>query len=263
MSKKTVTPATHTAPDSRSPQEARLRIDELEDWLKSTLHSKLRNYLQEASSDYLYSAEVISAINGWERQLNPYSDCLLAFASELKSAARTLGGSREKLYASFNSRSGAMAGLRLSAEGLDRASLQLNAAAVNLSQVVARTIYEKVRVPVPPFAGVLQWMHRLELLTNVEALFKMQIKETEVRPLLANKLLPLHSRATTARETVTEIQREYLESYWNELRDHALTHYVKDRKVDKMLDELSGRHAAAMPPPGQQMIQDEAVLLSA
>ncbi|HXA13835.1 MAG TPA: hypothetical protein VNW23_01800, partial [Opitutaceae bacterium] len=76
MSKKTVTPAMRTVLDSRSPQEVRLRIDELEDWLKSTLHTKLRNYLQEASSDYLYSSEVLSAINGWERQLNPYGDCL-------------------------------------------------------------------------------------------------------------------------------------------------------------------------------------------
>jgi hypothetical protein len=224
------------------------KIDALEDSLKSTLQDKLRNYLQESSHDYRYSAKVISAINAWEQGINPYGDCLLTFGYELKKAARALGGSKKNLYASFDPRSEIMAKLRLSAEGLDRASLQLDAAAKNISRGIAGTIYAKVHVPAPPFAGLLQWMERLALLSNFDALVEMQAKETEVRPLLANKLLLLHSSATTAREAVTEVQRDYCQNYWDELRQYALANYVKDREVNEVLDDLAARYTSTSQP---------------
>ncbi len=142
-----------------------------------------------------------------------------------------------------------MAGLRRAAEErLDRASLQLDAAAKHLGQGIAGTIYDhdEVRVLAPPFAGLMQWMERLALLSNFDALVEMQAKETEVRPLLANKLLLLHSCATTAREAVAEAQEDYFENYWEDLRLHALTHYVVDREVDEVLDELTERYLGAM-----------------
>jgi hypothetical protein len=235
------------------------KIDALEDWLKSALHARLRGYLQESSRDYSYSAVVLPAINAWEQEVNPYGGYLLAFACELKNAVRALAGGKDNLYASFNPRVKTVAGLRLSAEGLDRASLQLDAAARHLNRVVAGTIYAKVRVLAPPFAGLVQWMERLALLSNVDALVEMQGKELEVRPLLANKLLFLRSCATTARETVDEVQRDYLESYWDDLRQYALTNYVKECEVDAVLDEISGRYAAADKP----VLEDDPALLYA
>ena len=220
------------------------KIDALEDSLKSTLQAKLRNYLQESSHEYRYGAKVNSAINVWEQGVKPYGDCLLAFGYELKTAARALGGSKKNLYASFDSRAKDMAALRLSAENLDRASLHLDAASKNLSHGITGTIYEKVCVLAPPFAGSVQWMERLALLSNFDALVEMQTKEIEVRSLLANKLLVLHSCATTVRETVAEIQREYCENYWNDLRRHALTNYVEDREVNEVLDELAARYTS-------------------
>jgi hypothetical protein len=213
------------------------RIDALEDAVKSTLHAKLREYLQGASHDYRFSGEVLSAITAWEQEVNPYGDCLLAFTRELKSAARALVGPRINLYASFNPRAEAVSGLRHSAESVDHASLRLDAAAKNLRQAITGTIYEKVRVLAPPIAGLVQWMERLGLLSNVDALVEMQARDIDVRPLLANKLLVLHSCATTARETVGEIQRDFFKNYWDDLRGYALTNYVKDRPVDEVLEE--------------------------
>jgi len=102
-------------------------------------------------------------------------------------------------------------------------------------------------------------MERLALLTNVDALVEIQSKEMDMRHLLANKLLVLHSCATTARETVGEIQREYFNNHWDDLRQYALTHYVKDRQVDEVLDELAARYVTA----GQQVMRDEPALLFA
>ncbi len=235
------------------------KIDVLEDRLKSTLHDKLCDYLREASYDYRYSTQVISAINVWEQGVNPYGECLLNFAYELRNAAWTLGGSKEKLHASFDPGVKDMSALRLAAEGLDRASLHLNAAANHLSRGIARTIYEKVRVPAPPFAGLVQWMERLALLSNVEALVEMQAREMDARPLLANKMLLLHSSATTARETVAEIQRDYCENYWDDLRRYALANYVKDREINEVLDDLTSRYSST----NQQVRQDEPALLFA
>jgi hypothetical protein len=248
------------APRKEVPLKDRLaRIDVLEDRLKSTLHAKLCDYLREASYDYRYSTQVISAINAWEQGVNPYGDCLLTFAYELRNAARTLGGPKENLYTLFNPRAKAMSVLHLAAEGLDRASLRLDAAANHLNHGIARTIYEKVRVAPPPFAGMAQWMERLALLPNVEALVAMQAREMEVRPLIANKLLLLHSSATTARETVADVQRDYCENYWDDLRRYALANYVKDREVNEVLDDLTSRYSST----NQQDRPDETAVLYA
>jgi hypothetical protein len=235
------------------------RIDAIGDAVKSALHAKLRNHLQESSADYRFSTKVLSAISAWEKEVNPYSESLQAFVCEFKNATRALVGSKTNLYASFNPRSEAMSGLRLSAEGVDRASLHLDAAAKHLRNVIAGTMYEKVRVLAPPIAGLVQWLERLALLSNVDALVQIQAKEIDMRPLLANKLLVLHSCATTARETVGDVQRDYLTNYWDNLRQHALTNYVKDRAVDEVLDELNTRYVA----PGQQVVRDEPALLFA
>ena len=235
------------------------RIDALEDSLKSTLHDKLRDHLQGSSPDYRFGAEVLSAISAWEREVNPYGDCLLAFTHELKSAARALVGPRINLYASFNPRAEAVSELRHSAEGVDHASLRLDAAAKNLRQAIAGTIYEKVRVLTPPIAGLVQWMERLALLSNVDALVEMQARDIDLRPLLSNKLLILHACATTARETVAEVQRDHLKNYWDSLRQQALANYVEDRTVDQVLDELTARYVAA----NQQVVRDMPALLFA
>jgi hypothetical protein len=245
-------------PRTEAPLKDRLaKIDVLEDRLKSTLHAKLCDYLREASYDYRYSTQVISAINAWEQGVNPYGDCLLTFAYELRNAARTIGGSKEKLYASFDPGAKAMSVLYLAAGGLDRAALRLDAANNHLIHGIARTIYEKVRVPAPPFAGMVQWMERLALLSNVETLVAMQAREMEVRPLIANKLLLLHSCATTARETVAEVQRDYCENYWDDLRRYALANYVTNREVNEVLDDITSRYSST----NQQVAPDEPTLL--
>jgi hypothetical protein len=235
------------------------RIDAVEDSLKSTLHDKLRDQLQGASPDYRFGAEVLSAITAWEREVKPYADCLLAFTHELKSSARALVGPRINLYSSFNPQAEAVSGLRHCAEGVDHASLRLDAAAKSLRLAITGTIYEKVRVLAPPIAGLAQWMERLALLSNVDALVEMQAREIDLRPLLANKLLVLHACATTARETVGEVQRDYLKNYWDSLRQYALTNYVEDRTVDEVLDELTARYVAA----NQQVVRDVPALLFA
>jgi hypothetical protein len=235
------------------------RIDALEDSLKSTLHAKLRDHLQGASPDYRFGSDVFSAITAWEREVNPYGDCLLAFTRELKCAARALVGPRINLYASFDPQAEAVSELRHFAEGVDHASLRLDAAAKNLRQAIAGTIYEKVRVLAPPIAGLVQWMERLGLLSNVDALVEMQARDIDLRPLLANKLLVLHACATTARETVGEVQRDYLKNYWDNLRQSALANYVEDRTVDEVLDELTARYVTA----SQQVVRDAPALLFA
>jgi hypothetical protein len=58
---------------------------------------------------------------------------------------------------------------------------------------------------------------------------------------------------------VGEIQREYFQSYWDNLRQYAYTNYVEDRAVDEVLDELAARYVSA----GQQVMRDEPALLFA
>jgi hypothetical protein len=239
--------------------KARLaRIDDLADWVKAALQTRLHDYLQQASHDYCYSAKVLQAINTWEQGIKPYGDRLLAFAHELKNVLHGLGAGGNS-YASFDPCTVAAARLRLSAEDLDRASLQLDDAAKNLGRATAGTLYANVRLLPPSLTGLVQWVDRLGLLSTAGALVEIQAKETEVRQLLADKLRLLHSFATAARKTVATEQRNYFEGYWNELRHHALTNYVRDHEVDEVLDEITGRYV----PADQQIMPEEPVLLYA
>ncbi|HZP59171.1 MAG TPA: hypothetical protein VFB27_02525 [Opitutaceae bacterium] len=236
----------------------RAKIDTLEHWLKSTLQTKLHYFLWEESPDYRYSTEVVSAIDAWERQVDPYGEQLLAFARELKNTAAAIGGPKQNSRAAFDARAAAMAELRLAAGRLDTASGKLEAAARALSQAIAGTIYAKVRVLVPPFADMTQWVDNLGPLSDAEAFATVQSEEAEVRSLLGKKLSPLHAKAEAARETVAEASRNYFENYWSQLREHALTYYVEDRDVDEVLNELTHRHVAATRQRGQQLISEKA-----
>ncbi|HTQ32232.1 MAG TPA: hypothetical protein VMI53_13555 [Opitutaceae bacterium] len=244
--------------DNESSLEGRrAKIDTLEHWLKSTLQTKLHYYLWEESPDYRYSAEVVAAIDAWERQVDPYGEYLQAFARELKNTAAAIGGPKQNSRAAFDARAAAMAELRLAAGKLDTASAKLEAAARALSQAVMGTIYDKVRVLVSPFADMTQWVDNLAPLSDAEAFATTQSEEADVRSLLAKKLSPLHARAEAARGTVAEAARNYFENYWKQLREHALTYYVEDRQVDEVLDELTERHVAATRQRGQQLMEDK------
>jgi hypothetical protein len=247
-----------------SQQERLARIDALQDRLQSMLYVKLRDYLREESVEYRHDVKVLSAITAWEKEISPYGDRLEAFAAELKNASRALAASKN-LYAAFDFRASAMAPLlRLAAEA-DSAVEQLNAAAHNLGQVIAETIYnhEKVRVSAPPFTGLVQWVKDLASRLNIEALVDLQARETEVRTLLANQLLPLRSQATLAREAVADAQQDYFYNYWDDLRAHALTNYVKDRDANSVLQELTARYLSPAAQNERSLSLDEPALLFA
>src|SRR5579871_2877506 len=87
----------------KSTQKNRLvRIDSLENRVKSTLDAKLREYLQASSHEFRHGLAVLAAIGAWEKEINPYCDSLLAFADELKSTGRALAASKDTLYLPFD-----------------------------------------------------------------------------------------------------------------------------------------------------------------
>ncbi len=100
-----------------------------------------------------------------------------------------------------------------------------------------------------------QWVDRLTPLSDEELFATTQAMEADVRALLAKKLAPLHARAEAARETVADAGRHYFEQYWDQLRTHALSYYVKDRELDEVLDELTQRYVVATAQRGQQILQ--------
>ncbi|HWZ94166.1 MAG TPA: hypothetical protein VNW30_03145 [Opitutaceae bacterium] len=255
-SRKTYEHSMRTVLDTESSLQNRLsKINPLGDWLKTALPAKLDDYLCKASNDYSFGAHVLSVINGWEQGINPYSDHLLAFARELKNSARVIGGAKENPQTMFSLRTSALAGLRLAAAGVDHAAWQLDLAADKLRLTTVNTLYNKVSLVAAPVNRVAEWVDHLVPLSNAESLDKMQSTEAKVRAMLADKLLALHTQAATAREIVNEAKRNYLQNHWSQLRDHALIHYVKDRDVDEVLDELAEHHVAATWQRSQQLLQ--------
>ena len=60
-------------------------------------------------------------------------------------------------------------------------------------------------------------------------------------------------------ETVADVQRDYCENYWDDLRRYALANYVKDREVNEVLDDLTSRYSST----NQQDRPDETAVLYA
>jgi hypothetical protein len=149
----------------------------------------------------------------------------------------------------------AFAQLRSTALTADKSAANLQMAAHNLTQLAANTIYQEVRLAPPPFAELVSWVDQLALMAETEAMPSAQSMETEVRALVADQLGSLHGSAKVAREAVATVENHYLETYWNLLREYALAHYVQERDVDEVLNELTERYVVGSLQRKQQYME--------
>jgi hypothetical protein len=170
------------------------------------------------------------------------------------SFAGAAGGAR----AAFSDRAQAFAELRMGADSLDRTAVQLDALTRTMVMYAANSPYKDVHLADLPIKGVVNWVDQLALQHDRDALPAAQEMEADARSVVAKRLSEFHATAAAALDMLAAIETQELESYWEVLKAHALAHYVQERDVDEVLNELNERYVVATIERRQRVIESQA-----
>jgi hypothetical protein len=247
-----------TVLDTEGAIEARLgKLEAIENWLKAAIRERLRDYLRQVSENYRRSGKIAEAIKSWDRLIEHYGEQLLALARNIKNVAVSFAGAQGGVRSAFGERAQAFAELRVGADSLDRTALQLESLTRSMAMIAANSAYKDVQLAELPIKGVVGWVDNLALQHDRDALPAAQELEADSRNVVAKKLTNYHASAAAALEALVGIENQELESYWEVLRAHALAHYVQERDVDEVLNELNERYVVANIERRQRVIESQ------
>jgi uncharacterized protein YukE len=247
-----------TVLDTEGAIEARLgKLEAIENWLKAAIRERLRDYLRQVSENYRRSGKIAEAIKSWDRLIEHYGEQLLALARNIKNVAVSFAGAQGGVRSAFGDRAQAFAELRMGADSLDRTALQLESLTRSMAMIAANSAYKDVQLAELPIKGIVGWVDNLALQHDRDALPAAQEMEADARNVVAKKLTNYHASAASALEALVGIENQELESYWEVLRAHALAHYVQERDVDEVLNELNERYVVANIERRQRAIESQ------
>jgi hypothetical protein len=247
-----------TVLDTEAAIEGRLgKLEAIENWLKSAIRERLRDYLKQVSENYRRSTKIAEAVRAWDRLIENYGEQLLALARNVKNVSVTFSGGGSARSA-FGDRAQAFAELRMGGDSLDRTAVQLESLSRTMGMYAANSSYKDVKLPELPIKGVVNWVDNLALQHDRDALPAAQEMENDARTIVSKKLTEFHQGAADALEALVQIDNQELESYWEVLRAHALAHYVQERDVDEVLSELNERYVVANIERRQRVIENQA-----
>jgi hypothetical protein len=232
--------------DTETAIEARLgKLEAIENWLKLAIRDRLREYLRQASENYRRSTKIAEAIKAWDRLIEHYGEQLLALARNIKNVSVSFSGAAGGVRSAFGDRAQAFAELRMGADSLDRTAVQLDSLTRTMAMYGANSAYQEVQLADLPIKNLVGWVDNLALQHDRDALPAAQDMEADARNVVAKKLSAYHDSAAAALESLVVIDNQELENYWEVLRAHALAHYVQERDVDEVLNELNERYVIA------------------
>jgi hypothetical protein len=247
-----------TVLDTESAIEARLgKLEAIENWLKSAIRDRLRDYLKSASENYRRSGKIGEAIRQWDRLIEHYGEQLLALARNIKNVAVSFAGAAGGVRSAFGDRAQAFAELRMGGDSLDRTAVQLDSLTRTMAMYAANSAYKDVQLAEIPIKNVVGWVDNLALQHDRDALPAAQEMEADARGVVAKKLTEYHASAKAALESIIAIDQQELDNYWEVLRAHALAHYVQERDVDEVLNELNERYVVANIERRQRAIESQ------
>jgi hypothetical protein len=248
-----------TVLDTESAIEARLgKLEAIENWLKNAIRERLRDYLKQVSENYRRSAKITEAVRSWDRLIEHYGEQLLALARNIKNVSVSFAGAAGGVRSAFGDRAQAFAELRMGADSLDRTALQLESLTRSMAMIAANSAYKDVHLIELPIKGIVNWVDNLALQHDRDALPAAHEMENDARNVVSKKLNTFHASAGAALEAITGIENQELESYWEVLRAHALAHYVQERDVDEVLNELNERYVVSNIERRQRVIESQA-----
>jgi hypothetical protein len=225
-------------------QNRQEKIKVLESAVVARLRPALHRHLEALAPDYRQRPDVLALVDAWEVLLDDYGEQLQAFARELRQTIKIVGGPAASSPEGFEERMRTLAALQLAAGGVDASARRLDAAA---GRVAAGTnpLFTSVHLVEAPVAGQEKWADRVAAQADSVLLMEVGRVEATVRELLADNLGGLHARAAATREEIEHAAGQYLQAYWNQLRAHAIAHYVEEKDVDEVIAQVTERNHTA------------------
>lgn len=232
-------------------QSLRNRIQQMtniNDWLSTSLHASLDQYLTAVSPDYWLWREVEDAIELWEMAVNALPEKAVAFARDARAAAATvsaqIAADPSLQRRARENRLGAIASLRATAESTKPSVQEVFIAADRVHRLCLGKLDRAIELPSPTLPPV-SWVDQLALMDHAAALAELQRAELEARSLSGEGIRTILAYGTHAHQSCVAARESYLQSYWEQLRQHAMAHYVTERDVDEVIAELTQHYVAA------------------
>ncbi len=213
------------------------RIVRLDDWLRPLIRGNLVTYLREASADFDRFPQMGQWLDEWERALQELPDVLIAFARDMRLL-------RDALRATTSNRNCAqeLAVVREIAGRVEERHTRFARAGAAVVAHAAHLGLTDFRLPNLLELRRVAWVSRLSVMPLEQAALEVTRVEAEVRAFLNGGLQLTEAGLNASREQCEEAQEGFLQSYWDQLRAHALAHYVEEGDVDQILDTLVARY---------------------
>lgn len=224
------------------------QIANIEEWLSASIPVSLDQYLSAASPDYWLWREVDDAIDIWENTIRAIPEKAVAFARDARSVAAAISvqltADATRSRAARENRMSAIAGLRSTAEACKPAADKVGVAADRIHRLCAGKLEKPLELPCPRLPPV-DWVDSLAIMDNNAVLAELQRAENEARSLGGDGTRSILAYGAYAHQACQVARDLYLRSYWEQLRAHAMTHYVVERDVDEVITELTQHYVAA------------------
>lgn len=215
------------------------QIIQLEQWLQGMLHDEIHSYLTAVSPDFRRFAAAGELIDRWQIEFRALPELLLAFARDVKNAAQQSASNPTARDLQF------FAILRDSALRVEKHLDGLDSIVTQIILLLPSEAAAEVRMPALPDFRRVGWVNQIAAYPAPQLLAETNRVELEARQFVAHGHHAIPPRLDAAREAYRRHEELFLQNYWNQLRAHAQAHYVEERDVDEVINDLMQRYVTS------------------
>lgn len=221
------------------------QVVHIQGWLLGDIHVALDQYLSVASPEYKFWFELGKAIESWEGRVRDLPEKAVAFARDARAAILAFSQQAPSDDRRVReARLGSIAALRATVEMAALSLASISEAATEVSKLSVGKIETPIELPIPTFKSV-SWVDGLVIVDAPAAVADLQKAEAEARAFATDGIRALLAYSSQAHESCALAADGYLHAYWDQLREHAIKHYVTVRDVDSVIAELTQQFIAA------------------
>jgi hypothetical protein len=231
--------------------ELRGRLDQIElldRWLKENLDKLLSDHLAALSPEFQRCNEAEDLIAKWEFRVEALHEKCVALGRDARSVVSATGTEQANAAAAARgireTRKGSLSSLRTSMELFHRDLADVATARGDFDRLGAKQGAEPVRLPAAPTFRTIAWVEKISMLPDDQLYAEAQRFETEIRTFSNEGIAGLLAKGNELRAACRATCVTILNDYWSKLRAYAQAHYVQERDVDEVIEELSKHHAS-------------------
>ncbi len=213
-------------------------------WLEPVIPQGLHKYLITTSADYQYYNGICEAVKLWEFQVTAFAEKGVALARDARAVADAIGNTPGATRGPRLNRVEAMAVLRATIVATALELADLGQTASRVTQLSADELPDTARLPATPQFRNVAWVDRLDTLSPTAAVAELAACEAEARAFVREGVKSLVEQSASTHAACLQLREDYLQACWQEAREHALAHYVKERDLDEVIAELQAHHIA-------------------